>query len=210
MYSEILIYWVLLAYFSFKLTLIRQCFFLFLLFSCFIFYVFKPNCSIKTFSRVYESSKILLNIYVFNLINFTKLCSLLATFVNTQETFNVVSTLLFGWYDVVTSDNVKSTLKQRCVCQRSNLQRWTTSNQHCLFQRCCYNVRQRRNNAVIFNVEFHNVDQRRNNVVYMTIFKRLKTAKKYFWALKKKITHFSQMWSVEKYENNSMSLLIAK
>ena len=87
MYSEILIYWVLLAYFSFKLTLIRQCFFLFLLFSCFIFYVFKPNCSIKTFSRVYESSKILLNIYVFNLINFTKLCSLLATFVNTQETF---------------------------------------------------------------------------------------------------------------------------
>ena len=30
---------------------------------------------------------ILLNIYVFNLINFTRLCSLLASFINTQETF---------------------------------------------------------------------------------------------------------------------------
>ena len=30
------------------------------------------------------------------------------------------------------------------------------------------------------NVEFHNVDQRRNNVVSMTIFKRLKRAKKFF------------------------------
>ena len=167
-----------------------HCFFCFYFFSVLMF--FKPKLS---YQYLFESlgnqqlGDILLNIYVFYLINFTKLCSLLATFVNTQETFNVVSTLLLGWYDVVTSDNVKSTLKQRCVCQRSNLQRWTTSNQHCLFQRCCYNVRQRRNNAVIFNVEFHNVDQRRNNVVYMTIFKRLKTAKKYFWALKKKITH---------------------
>ena len=146
---------------------------------------------------------ILLNTYVSNLINFTKLCSLLATFVNTQETFNVVSTLLFGWYDVVTSDNVKSTLKQRCVCQRSNLQRWTTSNQHCLFQRCCYNVRQRRNNAVIFNVEFHNVDQRRNDVVNMTIFKRLKRAKKYFLASKQNMTHLINntcfwLWSSKK------------
>ena len=44
------------------------------------------------------------------------------------------------------------------------------------------NVRQRRNNVVTFNVEFHNVDQRRNIVVNMTIFKKLKRAKKYFLA----------------------------
>ena len=31
--------------------------------------------------------------------------------------FNVVSTLPLGWYGVATSRNVKSTLKQRCVCQ---------------------------------------------------------------------------------------------
>ena len=48
------------------------------------------------------------------------------------------------------------------------------------------NVRQRRNNAVIFNVEFHNVDQRRNNVVNITIIKKLKRAKKYFWTSKKR------------------------
>ena len=33
---------------------------------------------------------------------------------------------------------------------------------------------------VIFNVEFHNIGQRRSNVVNMTIFKKLKRAKKYF------------------------------
>ena len=37
--------------------------------------------------RKLESRGILLNIYIFNLINFTKLCSLLATFANTQEIF---------------------------------------------------------------------------------------------------------------------------
>ena len=36
---------------------------------------------------------------------------------------NVVSTLSFGWCDVATWDNFKSTLKQRCVFQRWNLQR---------------------------------------------------------------------------------------
>ena len=35
----------------------------------------------------------------------------------------VVSTLSFGWCDVATWDNFKSTLKQRCVFQRWNLQR---------------------------------------------------------------------------------------
>ena len=61
---------------------------------------------------------ILLNIYVFNLINFTKLYSLLATFVNTQETFqcglNVVVRVIFR-REV---EQVKSTLKQRCPCER--------------------------------------------------------------------------------------------
>ena len=51
------------------------------------------------------------------------------------------------------------------------------------------NVRQRQDNAVIFNVEFHNVDQRRNDVVNMTIFKRLKRAKKYFLTSKQNMTH---------------------
>ena len=133
-YYEILIYWVLLAHFSFMLPLIRQCFFLFLQFFCFIFYFFKP----KLFHQyLFESLQkqqlrvILLNIYVFNLINFTKLCSLLATFVNTQETFqrcfnvvvrmrwrrndgqcqiNVETTLCMSTLKFTTLNNVKSTL----------------------------------------------------------------------------------------------------
>ena len=40
------------------------------------------------------------------------------------------------------------------------------------------NFRQRQNNVVISNIGFQNVDQRRNNVVNMTIFKKLKRAKK--------------------------------
>ena len=46
-------------------------------------------------------------------------------------------------------------------------------------------VRQRWNNVVIFNLEFHNVDQRRNNAVNMTIYTKLKRAKKYFFELQK-------------------------
>ena len=66
------------------------------------------------------------------------------------------------------------------------------------------NIRQRRNNAVIFNVEFHNVDLRRSNVVNMTILKKLKIAKKYFWA-SKKMTHlinntYFWLWSIKKKE----------
>ena len=45
-----------------------------------------------------------------------------------------ISTLSFGWYDVVAWGNVKSTLKQRCVFQRWNLQRRPTLNQCCVFQ----------------------------------------------------------------------------
>ena len=86
-YYEILIYWVFLAHYSFTLPLIRQCFSLFLLFFLFSFLLFfKP----KLFCLyLFESLRkqwlrgILLNMYVFNLKNFTNLCSLLATFVNT-------------------------------------------------------------------------------------------------------------------------------
>ena len=48
------------------------------------------------------------------------------------------------------------------------------------------NIRQRWNNVATFNLEFHNVDQRQDNVVNMTIHKKLKREKKYFWALKKR------------------------
>ena len=94
------------------LPLIRQCFFLFLLFS-----FFKP----KLFHQyLFESLRkqqlrgILLNIYVFNLINFTKLCSLLATFFNTQETFqrylNVVVRVIWRRDVIQGQINVETTL----------------------------------------------------------------------------------------------------
>ena len=66
------------------------------------------------------------------------------------------------------------------------------------------NFRQLSNNVVILNVEFHNVDQRRNKVLYITIFKKLKTAKKYFWASKKRwliwLTKLDLvgLWSIKK------------
>ena len=116
MYYEILIYWVVLAHFSLTLPLFRQCFSISALF-------------LFSFLILWRQVKgILQNMYDFNLINFTKLWSLFATFFNTQQHFNVVSMLLLGWYNVETLDNVKSTLKQRCVCQRWNLKRWTMSN----------------------------------------------------------------------------------
>ena len=94
------------------LPLIRQCFFLFLIFS-----FFKP----KLFHQyLFESLRkqqlrgILLNIYVFNLINFTKLCSLSATFFNTQETFqrylNVVVRVIWRRDVVQGQINVETTL----------------------------------------------------------------------------------------------------
>ena len=98
--------------------------------------------------------------------------------------------------------------------------RRTMSNQHWLnvvyvnneiynVEKCRINVdinnfRQLSNNVVILNVEFHNVDQRRNKVLYITIFKKLKTAKKYFWASKKRwliwLTKLDLvgLWSIKK------------
>ena len=75
--------------------------------------------------------------------------------------------------------NVKSTLKQRCIRQRGNLQRGTLSvstNQRInvvYFNVDLNNVRQSRNNVVIFNVDFHNVGQLRNSVVNITIWKKI-------------------------------------
>ena len=70
------------------------------------------------------------------------------------------------------------------------------------------NVRQRRNNVVIFNVEFRNIDLRQNNVVCMTIFKKLKRTKKYFWA-SKKMSHLINntwfwLWSIKKKRKHDM------
>ena len=120
---EILIYWGLWTHFSSMLLLVWQWFFLFVLFFCFHFYLFfKP----KWFYQYLLS----ISINVFNLINFTKLCRLLATIVNTQETFKSGLNVVLGWYEVTTSDKVQLTLKQRCVYQH-----WTTSNQRCLIRR---------------------------------------------------------------------------
>ena len=120
---EILIYWGLWTHFSSMLLLVWQWFFLFVLFFCFHFYLFfKP----KWFYQYLLS----ISINVFNLINFTKLCRLLATIVNTQETFKSGLNVVLGWYEVTTSDKVQLTLKQRCVYQH-----WRMSNQRCLFRR---------------------------------------------------------------------------
>ena len=120
---EILIYWGLWTHFSSMLLLVWQWFFLFVLFFCFHFYLFfKP----KWFYQYLLS----ISINVFNLINFTKLCRLLATIVNTQETFKSGLNVVLGWYEVTTSDKVQLTLKQRCVYQH-----WRASNQRCLFRR---------------------------------------------------------------------------
>ena len=149
-------------------------FFLSLLFICFIFYFFKTKILLFyqyffEILRKQQLSGILLNIYAFTLINFTALCSLLATFFNIQETYqrclNVVARVIWRRGVGQCHINVETTL---CM---STL-KFTTS---------IYN-RQSRNNVVIFNVKFHNVDQRRNNAVNITIFKNLKRAKKYFWA----------------------------
>ena len=82
--------------------------------------------------------------------------------------FNVVSTLMLSWYDVVTSDNVESTMKKRCLI---NVEIYNIEKRGINFVYLnvgINNVRQPPNNIVIFNVEFHNVDQRWNNAVNMT------------------------------------------
>ena len=53
-----------------------------------------------------------------------------------SKNLNVILTLPLGWCDITKPNNVKSTLKQSCVRQRWNSQRWATSNHRCLFRNC--------------------------------------------------------------------------
>ena len=73
----------LIAHFPLTLPLFRQCFFLLLFFSIFFSNFFKPNLfdqSLFKSLRKQQLRRILLNMYVFKLISFKKLCSHLATF----------------------------------------------------------------------------------------------------------------------------------
>ena len=57
---------------------------------------------------------------------------------HSQQIFQPFSALFLGWYDVTMSNNVKSSLKQCCVCRRWNVQsykRYSTLKQRCHFQR---------------------------------------------------------------------------
>ena len=60
---------------------------------------------------------------------------LLLSMNKTQQTLQRRFNVVFMLYDVATLHNVKSTLKQRCVCQLWNLQRRTTLKQRCVFPR---------------------------------------------------------------------------
>ena len=157
-------------------------------FFCFIFYFFKPKLF---YQYLFENLRkrqlrgILLNMYVFK----TKLCSLSATFFNTQQTFqrclNVAIRVIWRRDVGQCQINIETTLKISTL-------RFTTLKIYNvkIYNVLCFNVdinnvRKRCNNVVIFNGEFHNVDQRWNNLVNMTIFEKPKRAKKYFWASKK-------------------------
>ena len=83
MYYETLICWFLLALFSLTLLLFRQCFFLLLLFFCFFLNFVKPKLFCQYFFeslRKQQLRGILLNMYLFNFINFTNLCKLLCLY----------------------------------------------------------------------------------------------------------------------------------
>ena len=114
--------------------------------------------------------------YVFNLINLTNLCRLLAIFFNAHKTFhrclNVVFVRVICFHDTGQHQiNVETMLCMYTL-------KFTTLN----------NVKLSQINVVILNAEFHNVDQCRNNVLYMTISKKLKRAKNIF-ELQKKMIH---------------------
>ena len=123
--------------------LFRQCFFYFYFFSVFFFNSFRPKLFYQYFFECLRKQQlrgIMLNMYVLNLIAFTKLCSLLATFFNTQQTFqrclNIVARVIWRRYNV----------EQRRI------------NVVVSFNVDINNVRQRRNNAVILSVEFDNFE----------------------------------------------------
>ena len=159
----------------------------------------------------------MLNMYVFNLITFTKLFSLLATFFNTQQTFQRCLNIFARRYVRQCQINFEIKKQRRIHVVYFNVD--------------INNIRKRRKNVVILSVELQNVDQRWNNI------KNLKRAKKYFWVSKKKMTQLinnicCRLWSIKKkgkngtynvkinvrkyngiwkeYENNSMGMLMAK
>ena len=117
--------------------------------------------------------------------------------------FNVGSTMRLVWYDVTTSHNVKSTLKQRCVRQCWNLQHSTTLKQSCVFQRWIEQRYTTSKNVVVFNVDFNNVGQRRNNAANMTISKNKKPKNKPWFKSKIKFLRFKEYAGPKNFFNFS-------
>ena len=68
--------------------------------------------------------------------SFKKMLKLSGPSMKPSKHFNVVSTLSFGWYDVATWYNLKSTLKQHFVIQRRISQRWSMWKQRCENEHC--------------------------------------------------------------------------
>ena len=123
---------VLLALISLTLPLFRKCFFLLLVFFCFFFFDFvKPKLFYQYLFESLQKQQlrgILLNMYVFNFINFTKLCRLLATFFNTQKTYQSCLEVAVRVIWLPSVGQYQINVKQRCVCTPWNFQRWTTPN----------------------------------------------------------------------------------
>ena len=90
------------------------------------------NCHLLStiFTKMLHLKCLICFFYFFVLQKQVLIC-LKTEYFHPSKHFNVVSMFLLGWYDVGMSDNVKSTLKQRCVYQRWNLLRWTKLSQHC-------------------------------------------------------------------------------
>ena len=212
MYYEILIYWVLLALFSLILPLFRKCFFLFLFFSVLFFNVLKPKLFYKNLFKSWRKQHwrgILLNMYVFNLINFTKLCSLLATFFNSQQMFqhclNVVVRLI--WHCSVGQCQIKV---ETALCM--SILKFTTLN----------NVESVLSISVLILTILDNLETMLlfsmpsftaliNVELMLRIWQYSKSWKeqKNIFEPQKKMTHFiNNTW--KENENNSMSLLMAK
>ena len=104
--------------------------------------------------------------------------------------FNVVSTLSFGWYDVVTCKTSNPHWNNVAYSNFGiyNVEQRLINVVH--FNVDVSNVRQRRNNVALFNVEFHNVGQQGSNVVKMTISKRNKKIPNYIHWIKSFYCYF--------------------
>ena len=152
-------------------------------------------------SRKLQLRGILLNIYLFNLKNFTKLCPPLATFVNTQETFqrcvnvavkviwcrdvvlcqiNVETTLCMPTLGFTTLNNVKSTLSISALI----LATLDNIGIMLLFSTLSF--------TTLINVE---TDVNMNGNMWIWPFsKTWKEGKKYFWASKTHLINNTYFW----------------